>query len=125
MYIQSIAARHSVRDFLAVSLLRWLFNEEYPLSSAKYAAAAFVRFLINAAQAKDYVETISCLDPELPGEDILFWRFCGCTSFDRILGEYTKTVKRNIKAVERQIRWWRFIIAIDETMRHTIDFTER
>ena len=107
--------RSSVRDFLAVSLLRWLFSEEHPLSKAKYAVAAFVRLLMNAAQAKDYVETISGLDPGLPNADTLFWRFVKCASVDLILEEYTKTVKRNIEAVKGQIRRRRFIIAIDET----------
>jgi len=29
---------------------------------------------MNAVQAKDYVATISSLDPELPNADTLFWR---------------------------------------------------
>jgi len=96
-------------------LLRWLFSEEHPVTGAKYAAIAFVQLLMNAAQAKDYVESVSGLDPGLPNVDTLFWRLGECASFDLILQEYKNFVKRNIEAVKRQIRRRRFIIAIDET----------
>jgi len=115
LYTKSITMGYSVRDFLAFSLLRWLFSEEHPLSSAKYAACTFVQLLMNAAQAKDYVETISGLDPGLPNADTLFWRFDECASLDLILQEYKKAVKRNIEDVKGRIRRRRFIIAIDET----------
>ena len=72
MYTKSITMGYSVRDFLAFSLLRWLFSEEHPLLSAKYAAVAFVQLLMNAAQAKDYVETVGGLDPGLPNAYPLF-----------------------------------------------------
>lgn len=100
---------------MASSLLRWLFSEDHPLSSAKYAACTFVQLLMNAAQAKDYVESVSGLEPGLPNVDTLFWRLGECASFDLILQEYKKIVKRNIEAVKGQIRRRRFIIAIDET----------
>jgi len=106
---------YSVRDFMVSLLLRWLFSEEHPLSSAKYAAIAFVQLLMNAAQAKDYVESVSGLEPGLPDSDTLFWRLDECASFDMIVQEYKNVVKRNIEAVKRQIRRRRFIIAIDET----------
>jgi len=99
-----------------VSLVfHWLFNEDHPASGANYAAWTFVQLLMNAAQAKDYVETVCGLDPGLPDSDTLFWRLSGCASLDLILQEYKKAVKRSIEAVKRQIRRRRFIIAIDET----------
>jgi putative transposase len=107
--------RYSVMDFLVSSLLRWIFSEKHPLENAEYAPGTFVQLLINAAQAKDYVETISSLDPGLPNVDTLFWRLSECASLDLILREYKKVVKRNIEAVKEQIRRRRFIIAIDET----------
>ncbi|MFZ2070530.1 MAG: hypothetical protein WAV32_02785 [Halobacteriota archaeon] len=55
--------RYSVRDFLVSSLFQWLFREEHPVSGAKYAGCTFVQLLMNAAQAKDYVETVCGLDP--------------------------------------------------------------
>lgn len=56
-----------------VSLLsRWLFNEEHPPKGAKYATIAFMQLLMNAAQAKDYGESVSGLDPKLPNVDTLF-----------------------------------------------------
>jgi hypothetical protein len=70
---------------------------------------------MNAAQAKDYVETISGIDQGLPNLDTLFWRFSECATRDLILREYKKVVKRNIEAAKGQIRRRRFIIAIDET----------
>jgi hypothetical protein len=54
--------RYSVVDFLVSSLLRWIFSEKHPLKNAEYDPGTFVQLLINAAQAKDYVETISGLD---------------------------------------------------------------
>jgi hypothetical protein len=50
---------YSFRDIMVSSLSRWLINEEHPAKKAKYAAVAFVQLLINAAQAKDYVECVS------------------------------------------------------------------
>lgn len=102
-------------DFMVSLLLRWIFSEKHPVTGAKYAAIAFVQLLMNAAQAKDYVESVSGFDPGLPNVDTLFWRLDECASFDRILQEYKKVVKRNIEAVKGQIRRRRFIIAIDET----------
>jgi len=64
--------RYSVVDFLVSSLLRWIFSEKHPLENAEYAPGAFVRLLMNAAQAKDYVETISGLDHGLPNVDTFF-----------------------------------------------------
>jgi len=78
-----------------------------------YAAWIFVQLMMNAAQAKDYVETVCGLDPELP--DTLFWRLYECASLGLILREYRKAVKRTTEAVKRRIRRRRFIIAIDET----------
>jgi hypothetical protein len=115
LYDNSTTMRYSVRDFLVSSLLLWIFSEKHPLSSAKYAAGTFVQLLMNAAQAKDYVETISGLDPGLPNSDTLFWRLSECASLDLILQEYKKVVKRNIEDVKGRIRRRRFIIAIDET----------
>ncbi len=106
---------YSVRNFMVSSVFHWLFNEEHPVSGANYAAWTFVQLLMNAAQAKDYVETVKGLDPGLPDSDTLFWRLSKCACFDLILQEYKKVVKRNIEAVKRQIRRRRFIIAIDET----------
>jgi len=102
-------------DFMVSSLLRWIFSEKHPLENAEYAPGTFVQLLMNAAQAKDYVETISGLDPDLPNVDTLFWRLSECASLDLILQEYKKVVKRNIEAAKGQIRRRRFIIAIDET----------
>jgi hypothetical protein len=65
---------YSVEDFLVSSLLRWIFSEKHPLENAEYAPGAFVRLLMNAAQAKDYVETIGGIDQGLPNVDTLFWR---------------------------------------------------
>jgi hypothetical protein len=48
--------RYSVRDFLVSSLLRWIFSEKHPLENAEYVPGTFVQLLMNAAQAKDYVE---------------------------------------------------------------------
>ena len=107
--------RYSVVDFLVSSLFRWIFSEKHPLKNAKYAPGTFVQLLMNAAQAKDYVETISGLDPGLPNVDTLFWRLSECANRDMILREYKKVVKRNIEAAKGQIRRRRFIIAIDET----------
>jgi hypothetical protein len=107
--------RYSVMDFLVSSLLRWIFSEKHPLENAEYAPCTFVQLLMNAAQAKDYVETISSLDPGLPNADTLFWLLSECASLDLILREYKRVVKRNIEAVKEQIRRRRFIIAIDET----------
>jgi putative transposase len=106
---------YSVRDFMVALLSRWLYNEEHPAKKAKYAAIAFVQLLMNAAQAKDYVENVSGLDPGLPNVDTLFWRLGECASIDLILQEYKKVVKRNIEAVKRRIRRRKFIVAIDET----------
>jgi len=106
---------YSVRDFLVSLVSRWLFNEDHPASKASYAAWTFVQLLMNAAQAKDYVETVCGLDPGLPDADTLFWRLYECASLDLILREYRKAVKRTIEAVKRRIRRRRFIIAIDET----------
>jgi hypothetical protein len=90
-------------------------REKHPLENAEYSPGTFVQLLINAAQAKDYVETISSLDQGLPNVDTLFWQLSECASRDLILREYKKVVKRNIEAVKGQIRRRRFIIAIDET----------
>jgi uncharacterized protein YcgL (UPF0745 family) len=105
---------YSVRDFMVSLLLRWIFSEKNPVTGAKYAAITFVQLLMNAAQAKDYVESVSGFDLGLPNVDILFWRLDECASFDLILQEYKKVVKRNIEAVKGQIRRRRYIIAIDE-----------
>ena len=102
MYAKSIAMGYSVRDFLVSLVSRWLFNEDHPASKASYAAWTFV--LMNAAQAKDYVETVCGLDPGLPDADTLFWRLYECASLDLILREYRKAVKKTIEAVKRQIR---------------------
>jgi len=59
-------------DFMVSSLLRWIFSEKHPLENAEYVPGTFVQLLMNAAQAKDYVETISGLDPDLPNVDTLF-----------------------------------------------------
>jgi hypothetical protein len=115
LYGKSTTMRYSVVDFLVSSLLRWIFSEKHPLENAEYAPGAFVRLLMNAAQAKDYVETISSLDHGLPNVDTLFWRLSECASRDLIVREYKKVVKRNIEAAKGQIRRRRFIIAIDET----------
>ena len=48
---------YSVRDFLVSLVSRWLFNEDHPASKTSCAAWAFVQLLMNAARAKDYVET--------------------------------------------------------------------
>ena len=87
-----------------------LFHEDHPASEANYAVWTFVQLLMNAAQAKDYAETVCDLDPGLPDADTdtPFWRLSRCASLDLILQEYKKAVKR-------QIRRRRFIIAIDET----------
>ena len=106
---------YSVVDFLVSSLVRWIFSEKHPLENAEYSPGAFVRLLMNAAQAKDYVETISGLNKRLASVDTLFWRLSECASRDLILREYKKVVKRNIEAAKGQIRRRRFIIAIDET----------
>jgi hypothetical protein len=107
--------RYSVVDFLVSSMLRWIFSEKNPVENAEYAPGTFVRLLMNAAQAKDYVETISGLDQGLPNVDTLFWRLSECASRDLILREYKKVVRRSIEAAKAQIRRRRFIIAIDET----------
>jgi hypothetical protein len=95
---------YSVRDFMVALLSRWLYNEEHPLKGAKYAVVAFVQLLMNAAQAKDYVESVSGIDPGLPNVDTLFWRLGECATFDLILQEYKKIVKRSIEAVKKRIR---------------------
>ena len=77
-------------DFLVSSLLRWIFSEKHPLENAEYAPGTFVRLLMNAAQAKDYVETISSLDHGLTNVDTLFWRLSECASRDLTLREYKK-----------------------------------
>jgi hypothetical protein len=59
---------------------------------------------LNAAQAKDYVECVSGLDPGLPNVDTLFWQLGECATFDLILQEYKKVVKRSFKAVKRLIK---------------------
>jgi hypothetical protein len=115
LYGNSTTMRYSVVDFLVSSLLRWIFSEKHPVENAEYAPGAFVRLLMNAAQAKDYVETISGLDHGLPNVDTLFLRLSECASRDLIVRDYKKVVKRNIEAAKRQIRRRRFIIAIDET----------
>ncbi len=81
-------------DFLVSSLFRWIFSEKHPLENAEYSPGAFVRLLMNAAQAKDYVETISGIDQGLPNVDTLFWRLSECASRDLILREYKKVVNR-------------------------------
>ncbi|RCV64225.1 IS4 transposase [Methanophagales archaeon] len=106
---------YTVVDFLVSSLFRWIFSEKHPLENAEYSPGAFVRLLMNAAQAKDYVETISGIDQELPNVDTLFWRLSECATKDLILHEYKKVVKRHIEVAKGQIRRRRFIIAIDET----------
>ena len=63
---------YSIEELLVSSLLRWIFSEKHPLENAEYAPGAFVRLLMNAAQAKDYVETISGLDHGLPNVDRFF-----------------------------------------------------
>ena len=63
---------YTVEDPLASSLLQWIFSEKNPLEDAENAPGAFVRLLMNAAQAKDYVETISGLDHGLPNETHFF-----------------------------------------------------
>jgi len=85
---------YSVKDFLVSIVFRWLFNEDHPALKASYAAWTFVQLLMNAAQAKDYVETVCGLDPGLPDADTLFWRLSECASLDLILQEYKKAVKR-------------------------------
>lgn len=107
--------KYSVKDIMVSLLSKWLFNEEHQAKKAKYAAVAFVQLLMNAAQAKDYVECVSGLDPELPNVDTLFWRLGKCASFDLILQEYKKVVERSIETVKRQIRRRQIIVAIDET----------
>jgi hypothetical protein len=52
---------YSVVDFLVSSLLRWIFSEKHPLENAEYAPGTFVQLLMNAAQAKDYVEQLAAL----------------------------------------------------------------
>jgi hypothetical protein len=51
--------KYSAVDFFVSSLLQWIFSEKHPLENAEYTPDAFVRLLMNAAQAKDYVGTIS------------------------------------------------------------------
>jgi hypothetical protein len=91
---------YTVVDFLVSSSFRWIFSERHPLENAEYSPGAFVRLLVNAAQAKDYVETISGIDQGLPNVDTLFWRLS--ESRDVILREYKKVVKRNIEAAKRR-----------------------
>ena len=79
-------------DFLVSSLVRWIFSEKHPLENAEYSPGAFIRLLMNAAQAKDYVETISGLNKRLASVDTLFWRLSECASRDLILREYKKVV---------------------------------
>ncbi|MGB7001296.1 MAG: hypothetical protein WBE22_04695 [Halobacteriota archaeon] len=67
--------RYSVVDSLVSSLLRWRFSEKNPLEDAENAPGKFVQLLMNAAQAKDYVETISSLDRRLPNVDALFGNY--------------------------------------------------
>jgi hypothetical protein len=76
---------YSVRDIMVSLLSRWLFNEEHPAKKAKYTAIAFVQLLMNAAQAKDYVESVCGIDHEFPDVDTLFWRLGECATFDLIL----------------------------------------
>jgi hypothetical protein len=52
--------------------LRWIFSEKHPLKNAEYDPGTFMQLLMNAAQAKDYVETISGIDKGLPNVDTLF-----------------------------------------------------
>ena len=106
---------YSVVDFLVSSLFRWIFSEKHQVVYAKYDPGTFVRLMMNAAQANDYVEIISGIDPGLPNVDTLFWRLSECASRGLILHEYKKVVKRSIEAAKGQIRRRRFIIAIDET----------
>jgi hypothetical protein len=106
---------YSVKGIMVSLLSRWLFNEEHPAKGAKYATIAFMQLLMNAAQAKDYVESVSNLDPKLPNVDTLFWRLGECATFDLILQEYNKVVKRSIETVKMKIRRRHFIVAIDET----------
>jgi len=82
--------RYSVRNFIVSLVFHWLFNEERPASEANYAVWTFVQLIMNAAQAKDYVETVKGLDPGLSDSDTLFWRLSECASFDLILQEYKK-----------------------------------
>jgi len=53
-------------------VFHWLFHEDHLASGANYAARTFVQLLMNAAQAKDYVETVCDLDPGLSDADTLF-----------------------------------------------------
>jgi hypothetical protein len=106
---------YSVKGIMVSLLSRWLFNEEHPAKGAKYATIAFMQLLMNAAQAKDYVERVSNLDPKLPNVDTLFWRLGECATFDLILQEYKTVVKRSIETVKMRIRRRHFIVAIDET----------
>ena len=66
--------RYSFRDIMVYLLSRWFFNEEHPVEVAEYTAVAFVKLLMNAAQAKDYVESFSGIYPGLPNVDNLFLR---------------------------------------------------
>jgi hypothetical protein len=84
-------------DFLVSSLVRWIFSEKDPLENAEYTPSAFVRVLMSAAQAKDYVETISGIDKRLPNVDTLLWRLSECATRDLILHKYKKVV--NGKAI--------------------------
>ena len=106
---------YSLRDFMIALLSRWLYNEGHPLKCAKYAAIEFVQLLMKAAQRKDYVESVSGLDPGLPNVDTLFWRLGDCATFDLILQEHKKLVERSIEAVKKRIRRRQIIVAIDET----------
>ncbi len=64
--------RYSVRNFIVSLVFHWLFNEEHPVSGARYAVRTLVQRIMNAAQAKDYVETVKGLDPGLSDSDTLF-----------------------------------------------------
>ncbi|NQE53075.1 hypothetical protein C5S29_05740 [ANME-1 cluster archaeon GoMg3.2] len=70
---------------------------------------------MNAAQAKDYVETISGIDQGLPNVDTLFWRLSKCASRDLILREYKKVVKRKIEAAKGKIRRRRLKVLLIHT----------
>ena len=63
---------YSVRKFMVSLVFHWLFNENHPASGSNYAAWTLVQLLMNAAQARDYVETVCDLDPGLPDADTLF-----------------------------------------------------
>lgn len=106
---------YSVSNTTAFLLSKWLFNEEHTAKRARYKTVTFTQLLMNAAQAKDYVENVSGLDPKLPNVDTLFWRLGECATPDLISQEYKRVVERGIEEVKARIRRRRFIVAIDET----------